>query len=148
MLECLPSGGTSMSLAPHLVPRVVAVVAWALAFTVAAGASTPRLRAPGRERVARAGIARAGSQRPDDPRAWVAPGSEHDPEYTVADAIVEAASAASQAARSHAPLVFLVPARVAIPAPSASHAATRPAPRPHLSRRRVRPAPGRAPPAA
>lgn len=147
MLERLPSDDTSMSLAPHLVPRVVAVVAWALAFTVAAGASTPRLRAPGRERVARAGIARAGSQRPDDPRAWVAPGSEHDPEYTVADGIVDAASA-SQGARSHAPLVFLVPARVALHAPSASHAATRTAPRPHFSRRLVRPAPGRAPPTA
>lgn len=137
-----------MSLALHLAPRAVAVVACALAFTVAAGASTPRLRAPGRERVARAGIARAGSQRPDDPRAWVAPGTEHDPDYTVADAVLMAAAAPTHGARSHAPDCPLTPARVTVAAPASSPSANPPAPHPRLTGWLVRSVPGRAPPLA
>jgi len=136
-----------MSLVLHPAPRIVALVAWALALTVAAGASTPRLRTPGRERVARAGIARAGSQRPDDPRAWVAPGTEHDPDYTVADGVVATGTADPHAVRRHAPLPALVPAGIT-DSPAVSSVATRPAPRPRLSGWRVRPAPGRAPPFA
>jgi hypothetical protein len=137
-----------MSLMLHLAPRVVVTVAWALAFTVAAGASTPRLRTPGRERIARAGLARAGSQRPDDPRAWVAPGTEHDPEYTVADGVVDAVSADPHPTTDHAPLLALAPARVTAHAPAASLLAN-PAARPtRLTRWLVRPALGRAPPPA
>lgn len=137
-----------MSFALHLAPRVVALVTWALAFTVAAGASTPRLRAPGRERVARAGIARAGSQRPDDPRAWVAPGTEHDPDYTVADGVVAAVTADPHTARYHAPLLALAPARVTAHAPAVSSVANRTASRSRLTGWRVRPSLGRAPPFA
>ncbi len=137
-----------MTLVLHLAPRVVALVAWALALTVAAGASTPRLRAPGRERVARAGIARAGSQRPDDPRAWVAPGTEHDPEYTVAEGVVDAVTAYPHTASNHAPLFALGAARVVAHAPAVSPVANRTAPRARLTRWLDRPAPGRAPPLA
>ena len=137
-----------MSLVLHPAPRVVALVAWALALTVAAGASTPRLRTPGRERVSRAGIARAGSQRPDDPRAWVAPGIEHDPDYTTADGVVAAVTADPHADPDDARLVALAPARVAALAPSAAPLAKRPAPCPRVARWSARPAAGRAPPLA
>lgn len=137
-----------MSLVLHPAPRVVALVAWALALTVAGGASTPRLRTPGRERVARAGIARAGSQRPDDPRAWVAPGTEHDPDYTVADGVVTAVPADPHDARRHAPLLALTPARITVHSPVVASVATRPSLRPRPAGWRVRPAPGRAPPFA
>ena len=137
-----------MALVLHLAPRVVALVAWALALTVAAGASTPRLRAPGRERLARAGLARAGSQRPDDPRAWVAPGTEHDPEYTVAERVVGAVTAYPHTASHHAPLCALAASRVVAHAPAVSPVANRTAPRARLTRWLDRPAPGRAPPLA
>ena len=148
MLERLLFGGASMSLVLHLAPRVVAVVAWALAFTVAAGASTPRLRAPGRERIARAGIARAGSQRPDDPRAWVAPDSAHDPEYTVADAVVHTTRAAALTILGDGPDSSLAPARWTVAAPSPSILANPSAAAPRLRRWLVRAASGRAPPVA
>ena len=148
MLECLLFGGASMSLVLHLAPRVVALVAWALAFTVAAGASTPRLRAPGRERVARAGIARAGSQRPDDPRAWVAPDSAHDPEYTVAEAVVHETRAAALTPLGDGPDSSLAPARWTAAAPSSAILANPSAAAQRLTRWLVRAASGRAPPAA
>lgn len=68
--------------------RLVALVVWMLAATAAAGTSTPRLRAFGRERVARPGIARAGGPRADDARSWGTPELEHDPDHTVADGLV------------------------------------------------------------
>jgi hypothetical protein len=148
MLECLLFGGASMSLVLHLAPRVVVVVAWALAFTVAAGASTPRLRAPGRERVARAGIARAGSQRPDDPRAWVAPDSAHDPEYTVADAVVHPTRAAVITPLGDGLESSLAPARWTAAAPSPAVVTNPCAAAPRLKRWLVRADRTRAPPVA
>jgi hypothetical protein len=127
--------------------RVVALVGWALAFTVAAGASTPRLRAPGRERVSRAGIVRAGSQRPDDPRACVTPGTEHDPEYTVADAVV-ASTTGGHGVRHRVSSCTLPPVGGAVHKPSQSALPNRTAPRPRLTRWLVRSAFGRAPPLA
>jgi len=52
--------------------RLTALAATLLAVAVAAGVSTPRLRAGGRDRAAR-GAALAGSTRPDQPCAWVEP---------------------------------------------------------------------------
>lgn len=132
----------------HFAPRIVALVAWVLAVTVAVGASTPRLRAPGRERAARAGMARAGSQRPDDPRAWLAPGTEHDPEYTVADAVIDASAERDLVGHSDGPLWPVPPARWATTAPSGSSLADPRAPNRRLTRWRARSASGRAPPLA
>lgn len=75
-----------MTCATSLPPRLVGVVAWALAGLMVAGASTPRLRAPGRERVVRSGVVRASTLRTDDCRGWVAPDTCHDP-HTAADAL-------------------------------------------------------------
>jgi hypothetical protein len=77
-----------MTSATPVAPRLVGLVVWTLAAVMAAGASTPRLRAPGRERVGRTGIARAGTIRTDDSRGWVAPHADRDPDCTVADAPV------------------------------------------------------------
>ncbi len=60
-----------------IAPRVVAIAAWTLALTVAAGVAGPRPRAGGRDRVARAGIARAGTLRANESRGWVAPDPDH-----------------------------------------------------------------------
>jgi len=146
---CLPAvRRRSMTFVLQLAPRVVALVAWALALTVAAGASTPRLRTPGRERVARAGIVRAGSQRPDDPRAWVAPGTEHDPEYTVADGVADRLAADAVAPHDAGPAWPLVPALPVVAALSSSAAPDLTAPRGRLTRALARATAGRAPPSA
>jgi len=137
-----------MSLAVHPVPRLAAVVAWALALTVAAGVSTPRLRAAGRERASRAGIARAGSQRPDDPRAWVAPDTEHNPEYTVADAVIGVGTDVDPAAHSDGLFRLLPSVRWTAAAPSLSLLANPAAPGRRLRGSLLRPASGRAPPHA
>jgi len=70
-----------------IAPRVVAIAAWTLALTVAAGVAGPRPRAGGRDRVARAGIARAATLRANESRDWVAPDADHP-----LDAIVIAAA--------------------------------------------------------
>lgn len=77
-----------MSFAASLSPRLVGLVACTLAALMAAGASTPRLRAPGRERVVRSGMVRAGTLRTDDCHGWVAPDADHDLEVTGAATLV------------------------------------------------------------
>lgn len=62
----------------HSPPRLVALVAYSLAVMAAVGAVSPRLRASGRERVIRAGVARASTLRTDGSRGWVAPIDDHD----------------------------------------------------------------------
>lgn len=135
-----------MSPALRIAPRVLALVAWGLAFTVAGGASTPRLRVPGRERAARAGIARAGSQRPDDPRAWVAPDTGHDPDCTVADAVIGDATPSARSQPETGASWFLGALQAEVARPLASnHADLRPRDG-RLKRWLARPAAGRAPP--
>lgn len=137
-----------MSLAVHPAPCLVALVAWALAFTMASGASSPRFRGAGRERASRAAVARAGSQRPDDPRAWVAPDSEHDPEYTVADAVVDLACPASGTPPHASPLCEPASSIRLVAAPASSRLAFLSAAAPRLNGWLVRSAAGRAPPIA
>jgi len=72
-----PLSWAVMTLGLRVAPRVVAIAAWTLALTVAAGVAGPRPRAGGRERVARAGIARAGTLRANESRGWVAPDADH-----------------------------------------------------------------------
>lgn len=148
MLERLPCGGAPMSCALHPASRVVGLLAWALAFTVASGASTPRLRAAGRERVARAGIARASSLRPDDPRAWMAPGSEHDPDHTVAVAVVGITTAPASTDHTHTdgPFWSLAPTHWTAVAPSSFLFVNQAAFAQRLTFGLVGPAVGRAPP--
>lgn len=71
----------------HSPPRLVALVACALAVVAAVGAVSPRLRASGRDRVIRAGVARASTLRTDGSRGWVAPVADHDLEFSEAPAI-------------------------------------------------------------
>lgn len=77
-----------MTFVAPLSPRLAGLVACTLAALMAAGASTPRLRAPGRERVVRSGVVRAGTLRTDDCRGWVAPDADHDLDVTGAATLV------------------------------------------------------------
>lgn len=133
----------------RLAPRAVALVVWVLTCTVAAGAATPRLRGAGRDRAARAGIARAGSLRLDDARAWVAPGADHDPEYTAGDRFVGQAARSAPAAADQGLLAWSIGPSGWPPAPLTVAALPDPVdPGRRLERRIIRRGAGRAPPRA
>lgn len=130
-------------------PRLVALVACTLAALMAAGASTPRLRAPGRERVVRSGVVRAGTLRTDDCRGWVAPDAGHDPDVTDAHTVVRRQDGPpGDDERRLAPVLhgaarlFLPPARFARLQPLPAR------PRLRLTAGLIRAAAGRAPPLA
>jgi hypothetical protein len=138
-----------MNLPFRLAPRVVALLVWTLTCTVAAGAATPRLRGAGRDRAARAGIARAGSLRLDDARAWVAPEVDRDPEYTAADRFVGHTARSAPADVDRGFLPWSIGPSDWPPAPPAAAALASPvAPDRRLERRIIRRGAGRAPPCA
>lgn len=72
----------------HSPPRLVALVACALAVVAAIGAVSPRLRAASRDRVIRAGVARASTLRTDGSRGWVAPINDYDLVVASVDTLV------------------------------------------------------------
>ena len=128
-------------------PRLVALVASVLAVVAAVGAVSPRLRASGRDRVVRAGVARASTQRSDGSRGWVAPIEDHDPAVAAVHSLVrrQAAPPGDDERRlallaRGAPLRFLAPTPFARPQPLPARPSLR------LTAGLIRAAAGRAPP--
>jgi hypothetical protein len=137
-----------MIAATLLSPRLVGQVACTLAALMAAGASTPRLRAPGRERV-RSGVVRPGTLRTDDCRGWVAPDADHDLEISGAETLV-CRQDGPPGDDQHSPnaVAFGAPAHVLPATPAARHSPIPARPPRRLTAGLIRAAAGRAPPLA
>lgn len=133
----------------HSPPRLAALVGCTLAVLMAAGASTPRLRAPGRERVVRSGVVRAGTLRTDDCRGWVAPDSGHDLDVPDAHTVVRGQDGPPGDDERRLAAVFAGVATRLLPPARFARLQPLPArPRLRLTAGLIRAAAGRAPPLA